>query len=340
MACALQKKGHEVLLLTLSNTELFTKSEQQGIRVIAIKISNLSFLNPFSVFSIQRLLRKEKPAALILNFSADVKTVGIAARLAGIRNIIYRRGNARALRNTAFNRFLYNRIVSKIIVNSKETGNSLLKNNHKLVPQSKIKVIYNGIDIQNLDQQKPDKLYRKQSDEIVIGTAGRLSGEKGHFMLLEMACELRNLDVRFVILIAGEGSLGDELKRKVNELGLEGSVVFTGFVKNIRDLMDAIDIFVLPSLWEGFGYVTVEAMACNKPVVAFHVGSNPEIIADQETGFLVKPYDVKELANRVALLGADRQLASSMGTSGRKRAVELFDIERSVNEFEAFLKGI
>lgn len=89
--------------------------------------------------------------------------------------------------------------------------------------------------------------------------------------------------------------------------------------------METIDIFILPSLWEGFGYVTIEAMASRKPVVAFKTGSNGEIIEDGKTGLLIPCYHINEMAEKISLLCSNNQLRQTMGEAGRKRTEQVFN---------------
>ena len=120
--------------------------------------------------------------------------------------------------------------------------------------------------------------------------------QKGQRYLIEIAKRLKDKGLKFKILIAGEGKCLDQLKQLAMELSVSNEINFLGFVKDIRCFMNSIDIFVLPSLWEGFGYVIVEAMAAGKPVVAFDVSSNPEIIRDEKSGYLVNTFDVNAFA--------------------------------------------
>jgi glycosyltransferase involved in cell wall biosynthesis len=155
-----------------------------------------------------------------------------------------------------------------------------------------------------------------------------------------MAVLLKETRLPFTILIAGEGSLEEELKRKTMELNVDKHLVFIGFIRNIKSFMSSIDIFVLPSLWEGFGYVTIEAMAASKPVVAFRVGSNPEIITDQKTGFLVDPYNVATLTEKIRLLMNDPALRETFGAEGRKRTETVFNLSRSEKNTEDYLTSL
>jgi glycosyltransferase involved in cell wall biosynthesis len=284
------------------------------------------------------LFRKEKPDIVILNFSADVKTCGIAAKYAGVRHIIYRRGSAIPIRNTFFNRLLYKNIISHIIANSEETKRTILQNNIHLFPRDKITVIYNGIDLAQLDGQAGKQLYPKREREILIGNAGRMVLQKGQKYLIEMAKLLKKKGIDFKILIAGEGPLEKSLRQLAIEHGVENQVIFLGFVNNTKAFMDNIDIFVLPSNWEGFGYVLVEAMACRKPVVAFNISSNPEIMVNHETGFLVNPMDINAFTEKVEFLGRDPELCKAFGQAGRKRVEDLFELENNQRKVESLLE--
>lgn len=325
-ASMLKDHGFDTVVLTRRNSTLYKKSINAGLRTIPVRISNLSFLNPFRIAGLIRLFNKLKPGMVILNQSTDLKTAGIAAKLSGIKHIIYRRGNAKPVKNRLSNRFLFGRFVTAIIANSEETKRMLLKNNAGLFPVNKIKVLYNGINLVKFDQEPAPPLYQKKGT-VILGSAGRLSAEKGHEHLIEMAKVLSQNHIPFILLIAGEGPLKEYLIQKVRENGLEETVVFAGFVDNIKSFMETIDVFILPSLWEGFGYVTIEAMACRKPVVAFHTGSNPEIIIDGKTGYLVSSFDIAELAKKISNLVGDPVLRNRLGEAGRERVETLFNSE-------------
>lgn len=339
-AIYLKNKGHDVTILAYAKKALYQRSMAAGIRTFPVVISNFSFLNPFCLHSFIRLFRKEKPDIVILNFSADVKTCGIAAKQAGIRHIVYRRGSAIPIRNTFLNRLLYKNIITLIIANSEETKRTILQNNIHLFPRDKITVIYNGIDLEQLDGQTGTPLYPKGDREIVIGHAGRMVLQKGQKYLIEMAKILKQKGIDFKILIAGEGPLEKSLRQLAIAYGVENQVIFLGFIHHVKTFMDNIDIFVLPSNWEGFGYVLVEAMACRKPVVAFNISSNPEIVADHETGFLVNPMDIKAFTEKVELLGHDPDMCKTFGQAGRKRVEDFFELVNNQRKVESLLAGL
>ncbi len=339
-ALAMQAKDHQVVIMAKPEEELFQKAISLGLRTIPVQVTNLSFLNPFRIRAVKDILKRETPDVVILNFSADLKTIGIAARYAGIKNIIYRRGNAKAIRNSLFNRFLFRKIVTGMIANSEETKNSVLKNNPDLFPAEKIKVIYNGIPLKTFDVMPTEPIYMREGKNIVIGSAGRLSQEKGHHFLVEIGVLLKKEQIPFTILLAGKGPRESALKKAVAENQLQQHFVFAGFVQNMKAFMESIDLFVLPSLWEGFGYVSIEAMACRKPVVCFEVGSNPEIVVNNETGLLAKPYDVNEMTEHIKRLIKDEPLRNAFGIAGRQRVEEVFENSSSDKDLEDYLLSL
>lgn len=336
-ALALMKRGHQVAVLSDPRYELYSRASASGLPTIPISVSNLSFLNPLKIRMLAGMLKKEKPDTIILNFSADVKTAGIAAFFAGIRKIIYRRGNARPVKNSLLNRFLFGRIITGVIANSEETKRSILLNNSTLFPHEKIRVFYNGINLEDYDRFDNESLFEPPPGKVVIGSAGRLSNEKGHTLLIEAASKLRKTHENFIVYIAGTGPAGESLKQMIAQEQLEDYVKLTGFTRNIRAFMEGIDFFVLPSLWEGFGYVTIEAMAASKPVIAFRTGSNPEIIIPGITGLLIDDFNTQAMAEAMAAMTDDQALRYNMGINARKRVEECFEMKVIQGQFEEFL---
>jgi len=130
------------------------------------------------------------------------------------------------------------------------------------------------------------------------------------------------------LLIGGDGRLKDDLQNLTEKLQVQNEVVFTGFIKNAPDLIYSSDIFVLSSLWEGFGYVLAEAALCKKPIVAFDCSSNPEVIVSGSTGLLSPVDDLTAFADNVEYLIAHPNKRKAMGSAGFAFANEQFDSER------------
>ena len=332
--------GYPVVVISGKNSELYNRLKQTPVLTRQISISNLSFLNPVKILELRKLFKREKVKTLILNLSTDLKAAGLAARLAGVENIIYRRGSAIPIRDTILNRLIFKYIVTEIIANSEETKRTILMNNPRLFDDNKIRIIYNGIDLEEHQKTKSKLLYQRTDGEIILGNAGRLSEEKGHIYLLELARVLKEKEIKFKLLIAGTGKLRYRLNKIVRSYKIEKEVKFLGFVKNIKSFNQSIDIFLLTSLWEGFGYVIVEAMAEEKPVIAFDIRSSAEIIDQGQTGFLVEKGNIEELAEKVDILAKNEKLRKTMGEKGRLKVEQIFTLNKALKKVEEFLEEL
>jgi glycosyltransferase involved in cell wall biosynthesis len=334
----LHQRGHSVIVFANRKGELKERVVEADIPCFGIRVKKLSFLNPYKILKISRILKKEGVRLIIMNLSADMKLAGIAAKLAGVERIIYRRGSAIPVRNSMINRFLFRRILDEILANSYETKRTLLANNPHLIDPSRIRVIYNGVKFEQIGSPAAPPCYLGDQAEVIIGNAGRLVRQKAQEYLIELAVELKKRKKHFKILIAGEGRLEYHLKELARSAGVEDCIIFLGFLEDMNSFYNAIDIFVLSSRWEGFGYAIVEAMGNSKPVVAFDVSSNPEIITDGKNGYLIPPFLIGELTDRVDQLMVDERLRIQFGKNAKDSALEKFDYTSAFRAVENFLK--
>ncbi len=338
VASYLVEQKIKVIYVSSRESPLSERMKSLGIPGYQIHVGNMSFLNPIKMIRIIGIFRKEKVGVLVTNLSDDMKIASIAAKWAGVPRIIFRRGSAIPIRDSPMNRYLYRKVVTGIIANSLETKRTILALNKELVPEWKIRVIYNGIDLKKYNPLI-EPLYLAKEGEIVLGAAGRLSEEKGHINLLEMLKDLESREVTFKLLIAGEGKLLRTLKKHAEKIGVDQKVEFLGFVENMPAFFNSLDVFLLSSEYEGFGYVITEALASCKPVVAFDVKSTSEIISDGETGFITGQGNINEMADRIIELTEDPKLRVSMGRAGKKRVEELFSFEKTQGEILDLFKG-
>lgn len=337
MATRLDRRQWRPIVAARPDGELFSRLSGTNVPLFGMKVSNISFLDPFMRRKIADFFTAEKIDTVIMNLPSDLKTAGPAAKNAGVGNIVYRRGSAIPVRDSLLNRRLFGRVLTGIIANSAETKRTILENNPRLFDPDRIEVIYNGIDLTEWGIGTGTGIRKARPGGIVIGNAGRLVKQKGQRYLLDLAEILSRRGLDFTILIAGEGPLKKSLAKEASRRGLGGRVIFTGFVPDMRRFMESIDIFVLPSLWEGFGYVLLEAMASGKPVIAFNHSSNPEIVADGDTGSLAGGFDIESMADRVMELSRDQALRKRYGDNGRRRVESLFMIGKAVRHLETWL---
>jgi len=340
-ALELRKKNRHVFILCTPNSPLWKRAFYEGIPTFPITVGNLSFLNPFLVCSLLIFFKKHKIDTILFSSSQDCKLGSLVAKLAGIENIVYLRGLATPIKNSMLNRIIFQSFLTHIIANSNETKNQILTKLSKYIAKDKIKTIYHGIDIKKSIVKGEQCILEEISQKghgVILGNASRLIDQKGLEFLIPIAKILKKKNLDFTLFIAGTGELHSKLQLSIKENNLEKDVILLGFVEDMECFMNSIDIFLFPSLSEGFGYVTVEAMIKSNPVVAFRISCNPELIENDKTGFLIEYPDIEAFAEKIELLIKDRDLRNRMGLAGKKTVHEKFALEDKVAEIATFIE--
>ena len=326
-AVGMQARGRRVVVVADPNGAFRQRLDKTQVKLFPLSAGNASWLNLLKLWKLRGFFLRNRVHTVVMNSPTELKLGGVAAKAAGVHRIVYRRGSALPVGNNALNRFLFGRVLTDVIVNSEATRSTMLARNPHLFPREGMRVIYNGLDLAEYDRLPCEPLVIRDTSEVLLGSAGRLTRQKGQLVLVELARELMRRGRSVRILVAGKGPRRDALLNRARELGVEKNIILTGFVNNMRSFMATIDIFLLPSLWEGFGYVLVEAMASRLPVIASRVSSNPEVVVDRRTGFLIDKVSAEGLAEKVETLIDDPELRREMGEEGRKRVEEEFSLD-------------
>lgn len=337
ISLSFKERGYAVLVITNYPSALYARLSKQTVMLEKIRVSNLSFLNIPKVLKIAHTLRKYKIDAIVLNLSSDVKAAGIAAKLAGVEKIVYRRGLAVPVRNHFLNRFLFRHIITEVIANSEEIKRAILHYNPKLIAEEKIHIVYNGIAADAYPKDSAQNDGSRGEAAIVLGNAGRFVEQKGQTYLIEAAAWLKKKGVDFKLHVAGTGPLENALRQYAKSLDVADRIDFLGFVEDMDAFLRRIDIFLLTSLHEGSAHTVLEAMACCKPVVAFNISSNPEMITDNQTGFLVDFPNVTAFAQRVLALISDPALRKRFGNAGRNAVMKKFDADKNLEQMMSII---
>lgn len=333
-----QRRGFKTILVTNMHSQIAVKGIQEKQDVYRFRVGNLSFLNPIKILVMMAFFRMQKVDAVVMNLPSDLKLAGIAAKLAGVKKIIYRRGMPHPLRNTWLNRFLFTKILSHVIVNSKEIGRSLKQGNESWFPEDKMILIYNGVDTSK-SINNSQKLYEKSQNELVIGNAGRLTEQKGQKYLIDLAKLLKADGVIFKILIAGEGELRGPLQKMIDEQNLGNEVKLLGHVSDMPAFFNSLDVFVFTSLYEGSANTLIETLQYGIPTIAWNVSSNPEIIEDGVTGALVELGDIEGIKRKISeLLTPEKK--EIIIKQGQEKVQREFDSLRNLDFLENTLKSL
>lgn len=206
-----------------------------------------------------------------------------------------------------------------------------------IITAERIAAIPNGVNLNLFDPSRFDLRVPLLDDGFTIGSAGRLSAQKGHAVLLDAAPAILARFPGSRIEIVGEGPLRGDLEAQARRLGIEDRIRLRGTVSHAEmpAILSGWDLFVMPSRWEGFGLAAAEAMAMEKPVVASNVEGIAEIIADGGAGTLVPPGQPASLSGAVIRLLENHGRRTAMGQAGRRRIAEAFSIQSAAAKLEA-----
>ncbi|MEE8574292.1 MAG: glycosyltransferase [Thermodesulfobacteriota bacterium] len=235
------------------------------------------------------------------------------------------------------NRFLGKR-TDRVIAVSKPVSDYIIERDG--LDPSLVEVIYNGIDVERFTESGDSERaeVRKElglaADTPVVGMIARLSKQKGHTYMLKALKEVKKTVPALKAIVAGDGPLKDEITTEANSLGLARDVIFLGARRDVPRLLKAMDIYLMPSLWEGHPIALLEAMASGLPVVAARVGGVPNVITDGVDGILIDPEDTAALISSMTELLIDSERAASIGAEAAKCIAAKFSAGAMVSKME------
>ncbi|VAW73264.1 hypothetical protein MNBD_GAMMA15-651 [hydrothermal vent metagenome] len=303
--CCLKEKG-----------VLGEQLESEGVRVLLPeKASGLLG----KLRALKQLIVSEQPDLIHSHGTAALLNIGPAC-MTGVRVPLihtYHFGNYPHISKPyLWSERIFSRLARRCVAVSESQKAAVIE--HLYVQENKVDVVLNGV---------PENPYRGDSgsrakarsefgysdDEIVIGCIAVLSRQKGVNYLLESARELLERDIRLRFLIVGGGHLEQELRDQCSAYGLDKKIQFTGWRSDALRLLGALDIFILPSLWEGLPMVLLEAMATELPIVVTDVADNRYIIDDGVSGLIIPPENSSAISEAILRLAGDMSAARAMG---------------------------
>ena len=213
------------------------------------------------------------------------------------------------------------------------------------IPESKIRTIRNGIDLQAFPRLPKDheavESWRIPPGSTIVAMAARMaSPQKDYVTFLRAAKLVLAQAPSTYFLLIGDGPDRGRIESAIRELGIDNRTRLLGVRHDVWTILNNIDIFVLSTHFEGCSNVIMEAMAAGKPVVATKAGGNAELVTDGRTGLMTPIGDADAMADRILELISNRDLARSMGIAGRKKIEDDFTIERTVSETVALYQEL
>jgi glycosyltransferase involved in cell wall biosynthesis len=210
--------------------------------------------------------------------------------------------------------------------------------------QNKIFTIHNGVDVKRYGHPGCKRALCQQlgieSDSVLMATIGRLTEQKGHRYLIDAAARVVPHYPNTHWLFVGDGELRDELQNQVRHAKLTENVHFLGQRRDIPELLAAIDVFVLPSLWEGLSIALLEAMASSRAIVATSVSGTTHAMIPNKTGLIVPPRDVQALADATVQLLSDPARARAMGRAAKRHVERHYSAQKQAEEHLALYRRL
>ena len=337
---------------------VFDRVKNNNFNIIQIKGLKwkLNFLyDPIVLIKLIKMMRKNH-YDIVHTHTTKAGILGrIAARIAGVPVIVH------GLHGSTFEAFdsgllnwllfLFERLTGRFtdayisvsgVLSEKyiERGIGKKENYHTVYSGMELEVFYGARG--KIDCRKKQKELGIDSGDFVIGNVARLETRKGHKFLIDafkkVIKERKGCPLK--LLIIGEGNKRENLESYVKEANLEKKVIFTGYRKDVEELMAIMDIFVLTSLREGLPRVLVQAAAVGMPLIAFNVDGVPEIIRDNHNGFLVRARDVGQLANRIEKYIDKKELVLLHGQKGREFIKDKWFIEDMVDKIDKIYQSL
>lgn len=237
-------------------------------------------------------------------------------------------------------RFLYRNFANLIVANSHGIRRCLISS--WKIPEEKVYVIHNGIDIEHIDKLSLEKAYHAWMNKNLnlIISVGNLRQPKGFPYLLD-ALKIVNKKKTVYLIIIGKGKEEKRLKEMAKDMGINERVDFLGFKKNPFKYIANVDLFVLSSLWEGFPNVLLEAMACQTPVISTDAPYGPaEIIEDNINGYLVPAADSARLAEKILYVLENLDKQDDIIREARQKIEKNFSVHKMVKNYEKLFHSI
>ena len=341
----LQKMGFEVTVACLKGWDLLgDELEARGVKAVALGSRGATDLR--AAGRLLALLRRERTQILHSHLFHANLAARVVGRIAGVPVVLT------SHHDTDIWMGLHHRLaeratapLSDLVLTCSEAVRRYAMRAYGLSP-GQVRTVLNATETpsEGTDLASRERVRHELGAgpaDLLLGTVGRLDEPKKGLPVFLAAARILARDlprVRFAVV--GDGPARAAIEARATREGVSHRTVFAGTRRDIPAVMSALDLFVQPSLWEGFGVTLLEAMVAGRPIVASRVGGMPEVVRDGETGLLVPPGDPGALAAACAALLRDRDRAARLGHAGRKRVEAEFGIDRLVAELASLYRSI
>lgn len=340
----LDKELYDIVVLSFTDGPMISRLQEMGIKTHVIKTEK-----PFDFTKwqkVKKLLKAEKIDILHAHGTRAFSNTFWAAKKLGLPIIYTVHGWSFHADQPSLIK-TYRTLGEKLLVGKSDiticVSENNLKEGQQLFDMPHGKVIKNGINLQKFNKGNSFKDIRAElgiaKDVILVGYIARITVQKDPFTLIKAIATLPDaLNMHF--LMVGEGDLKEEALQLAAELKVLPRITFVDFRQDVPDVLNAVDIYCLPSLWEGLPIGLLEAMAMGKAVVATAIDGTKEVIHHMENGLLIPPSSADKLAEAFALLATDEDLRSSLGTKAQQTIQEYYNVANMTRQVEKLYQQV
>ena len=334
-------QGIQSLVCTLRNPDPGgSYLEKRGMRVLYLGFGKYS---PANVKAIADMINREKADLVHLHGYSAANFGRMASRRTGIANVVHEHAVLRTLPHQFVADLLLRSYTDAAIAVSENVKRFMIRS--RSIPERKIRVIWNGIDLKKFTRIADDAIERKKNElripigVPVVGTVTRLRKEKGVEHLIRAIPIIHDAVPEAFFLIVGDGPLRSKLEDLCTALNVERQIGFLGFRDDVADILSLFDINVIPSLTEGFPLSLIEGMCIGTPIVATAVGGVKEIGVEGENVLFVRPKNADEIAHKVIQLLKDGTMRDKFRQNGR-RLSQKFGIESNAAKLRQLYEDV
>lgn len=338
-------RGHDVRVIGLRSGTMAKEFRGQGIPVDELALRGMVSVPTF--LQLVSRLQRQRPEIVHTHLGRADNYGRVAAKIARVPVIVSTVHNVEAWKSRFFLRWIdawTSTFADRLIACSGRVAEHLRELH---VSMEKVVVVKNGIHLRHWTE-KPDPAaagaIRRElgagQNEFVVGVIGRLETQKGHSYLFQAIAALKDEIPDLRLWVIGEGSLRESLERLAGELGLSSKITLTGVRRDMRSVYAALDLVVMPSLWEGLPITLLEAMACQRPILATTVGGIPEVITDEKNGLLIPPKNVPALIVALKRCHRERQFTQSLANAAFETVTNEFSIDHNAQKLLALYEEL
>jgi len=344
IARELTRRGHFVRLIAPAACPLLLRATELSLPVLAVS-PWLKYLDVAAADRLRGVFHRDRTQMVLIGQSRDVSTVRLATLFRSSPSLLFlQQMQFDVGKKDPFHRWAYGGIDLWLTLTDR-MRDSVIRNT--TVDPERVQTFPIGSDLTRFDPDQYDAKRERERmnlphDVPIAAVIGRLDPQKGQDDFVRAASEVIQQVPNAHFVIVGEETKSEKgftahLQKLVEELQLEKKVRFLPYTDEVPRMLSAIDLLVLPSHSETFGYILVEAMAMGKPVVATNAGGVPEIVEDGKSGLLCAPRDARAMAGHIVDLLRNPDLYSRIAFEARRRATKHFDFRSQMTRLEEIL---